>query len=139
MKYGMELSKLPYYGSEAKWDKVDKQFKNRLNFFTPNLRLFKQRTENLETRRTITYLGLKAIIYQKKSGHLPNSLNDIISNIPVPNTLNKIIINFPIDPYSGKQYVYKKLADGFIIYGVGRDGKDDNGNPETDIVWNNKI
>ena len=125
-KKSLELTKKPYFESKEKWIKLDKSFHKRLDMFSPNLMILAQRTENLEARKNITLLGLNAIIYKKKFGHLPNSLNDLMSNIP-------------IDPYSGKQYIYKKLADGFMIYGVGADGKNDNGNSETDIVWTVKI
>jgi len=100
--------------------------RSQWNILAMNMVMFKKRTESLESRRSITWLGLKAIIYQKKFWHLPNSLNEVIGNVP-------------IDPYTGKSYVYSKLPDGFIIYGVGSDGKDDGGNPETDIVWNCKM
>jgi hypothetical protein len=32
-----------------------------------------------------------------------------------------------IDPYSGKPFIYRKTADGFVLYSVGPDGKDDGG------------
>ena len=49
---------------------------------------------------------------------LPNSLNEL-----VPAFLSAV----PPDPYDGKPLRFKQLNPGFVIYGLGRDGKDDDG------------
>jgi len=50
----------------------------------------------------------------------------------------------PTDPFTGKDMVYKQAGDGFILYSVGYDLKDNGGTalqprgraePSGDIVW----
>jgi hypothetical protein len=44
----------------------------------------------------------------------------------------------PVDPFTGKAYRYKPVADGFLLYSVGGDLEDDGGKhgwPEADWVW----
>jgi hypothetical protein len=33
----------------------------------------------------------------------------------------------PMDPYSGRPLVYRRVGDTYVLYSVGRDGKDDGG------------
>jgi competence protein ComGC len=49
-----------------------------------------------------------------------------------PATLDELIkagylIELPIDPYSDKSLIYKKTADNFVLYSIGRNFKDDGG------------
>jgi len=49
-----------------------------------------------------------------------------------PENLTELIIagyleELPMDPYSDKPLVYKKTDDGFILYSIGEDFKDDGG------------
>jgi len=126
------LTKLPYYQTEKDWNAMEESIRKSGTFsdlekiFIPNLKIFVVRTENLEAKRNITLLGLKTIIQKKKTGKLPKTLNEIIGN-------------FPTDPFNGKEYVYQTLPDGYLIYSVGKDGKDDMGDPKNDIVWKIKI
>ncbi len=49
---------------------------------------------------------------------LPGSLQDLV---PV------FLPEVPTDPYDGKPLRFKRLNSGFVVYGLGRDGKDDGG------------
>jgi hypothetical protein len=49
-----------------------------------------------------------------------------------PQTLNELIASgflkeLPMDPYSDKPLVYKKMGDDFILYSIGPNFKDDEG------------
>jgi hypothetical protein len=63
---------------------------------------------------------------KKQTGKLPATLADIASDAPV-------------DRFSGKPYVYKVLPDGFVVYSVGPDGKDDNGSMPDDLAFRVKL
>jgi len=77
-----------------------------------------------------TSLALK--IYKAKNGAYPKTLS--------------FFSELPIDPFNGKELIYKKSGNGFILYSVGPNMKDDNGIPKAkeyndpayndyDIVW----
>lgn len=64
----------------------------------------------------------------------------------IVDTLNQltpeILPALPLDPFTGKDYIYRKKEKGFIVYSVGEDLKDDGGVEEKglkpDIVWEDK-
>jgi hypothetical protein len=49
----------------------------------------------------------------------------------LPDTLQELVPEFcasiPIDPFDGAPVKYKKLENGYVIYSIGADGKDDGG------------
>jgi hypothetical protein len=45
----------------------------------------------------------------------------------VPDVLPKL----PVDPFSGKDYVYRREGKGYIVYSVGQDGVDSGGKEDT--------
>ncbi len=132
MKREIELSKLAYFEAAKGCNDLEEYIKQSVTFsslerlFIPNLKLFVIRSENLEAKRNITSLGLKTLIYKKKTGKTPQTLDEVISKVPV-------------DSYSGKKYFYQKLPDGFLIYSTGADGKDDMGDSQKDITWRIRI
>jgi hypothetical protein len=40
-----------------------------------------------------------------------------------------------IDPFSGQPYRYRPGPGGFAVYSLGKDRKDDGGDPASDIAW----
>ena len=54
----------------------------------------------------------------KRGGALPDSLEAL-----VPEFLSGV----PIDPLSGEPVRYRRIGDGYTVYSVGRNGKDDGG------------
>jgi hypothetical protein len=80
-------------------------------------------------------LALKAYEYQRHA--YPATLGELKATIHW---------TIPKDPFSGKNYVYHRQGEGFIIYSLGENMKDDGGRPEydpqgkyrpdtSDIVW----
>lgn len=76
-------------------------------------------------------------IYKKKYGEYVESLVQLTP---------EILPTLPPDPFSGKDYIYKKKDKGFIVYSIGNNMKDDNGTKRVykqdssayenyDIVW----
>lgn len=83
----------------------------------------------------LTHVGLALKIYKARQGFYPQLLNELAAE-----TLKEI----PVDPFTGKNFVYKKTENGFLIYSLGRNKKDDNGKRnydsegkplEDDIAW----
>jgi hypothetical protein len=64
--------------------------------------------------------------YYQDTGDYSENLNRLIT----AGYLEKL----PIDPYSDEQFVYKREGDSFILYGFGRNFKDDGGEV-FDNVW----
>ncbi|MFA5393916.1 MAG: hypothetical protein WC081_02340 [Candidatus Ratteibacteria bacterium] len=85
-------------------------------------------TAGLESLKLATALK----IYKQKHGNYPDML---LSVSP------EIIPELPLDPFTGKDYIYRKEGKGFILYSVGPNERDDNGvydpkHPTTyDIAW----
>jgi len=65
-----------------------------------------------------TYAVLAVERYRLNHGQLPESLNDL-----VPDYLDKL----PTDPFSGEPVLYKRGDNGFTVYTVGDNLKDDGG------------
>ena len=57
-------------------------------------------------------------IYKQKHGKYADSLTQLTP---------EILHILPLDPFTGKDYVYKKKDRGFIVYSVGEDLRDDGG------------
>ncbi|MBI4558805.1 MAG: hypothetical protein HY706_14580 [Candidatus Hydrogenedentes bacterium] len=49
----------------------------------------------------------------------------------LPETLDELVPDFlesvPVDPFDGNSIRYKKLSRGFVVYSIGKNGKDDGG------------
>jgi len=61
-------------------------------------------------------------IYRMESSLYPKHLQDIPSQILSP---------MPKDPFTGEDFIYTKEGDGFILYSVGQNLKDDGGIPRS--------
>jgi hypothetical protein len=94
-----------------------------------------------EIRGSRLSLGLN--VYRKKFGSYPAKLAEL-KKLPVWK------LQFT-DPLSGKDFIYHRKGDGFILYSVGENMKDDGGKPAkspssqrlsrnaaVDIVWEMK-
>jgi hypothetical protein len=76
-------------------------------------------------------LALALKIYKQKHGYYPDKLFSLSP---------EIIPELSLDPFTGKDYIYRKEGRGFILYSVGLNEKDDNGvyDPKQkydDIAW----
>ena len=69
------------------------------------------RLQNIET-----YFALE--MFRQQSGSYPESVKEL-----VPDLLPKA----PIDPFTSDALVYRRQADGFLLYSVGSNGKDEQG------------
>jgi len=62
---------------------------------------------------------LAVIRFKQSTGDYPESLDDLVAA--------GYLKNLPMDPWSDKPLVYKRTDDGFMLYGVGSNFKDDGG------------
>jgi hypothetical protein len=89
--------------------------------------------ERLVAQCDLAEMAIRLKHYQGKTGSYPEQLQDI-----VPESLPSL----PVDRFSGDPYIYKREGDGFVIYSVGVNGKDDDGAPDPkdgDIVWRSSL
>jgi hypothetical protein len=63
-------------------------------------------------------IALACKIYKNQEGHFPENIAELI-----PSILEKK----PLDPFTGDPYIYKLREEGFIVYSVGSNEKDDEG------------
>jgi hypothetical protein len=66
----------------------------------------------------MTQLSAALAVYRTSHEAYPEKIDAL-----VPAVINKL----PVDSYNEKPFVYKRLADGYLIYTVGVNGKDDGG------------
>jgi len=69
------------------------------------------------TEALITVIGL--LRYKQDKGSYPSTLDDL--------TQAGYLKQLPMDPWSDKPLVYKRTDDGFMLYGIGKNFKDDGG------------
>ena len=87
-----------------------------------------------ETRILSCRTMLNLMRYKHRFGAYPESLDVLRS---------KLNVDVPVDPMSGKDFVYKRQGDGFLLHSIGANMRDDGGKSvasphETepdDIVW----
>jgi hypothetical protein len=85
----------------------------------PNFVRATERAACVETERQMTLAAIALKRYQLRHGRLPTSL---------PALVPEFLLAAPCDPMSGKDLCYRLKPDGcFVLYSVGRDGKDEGG------------
>ena len=72
----------------------------------------------LESNILASRTGLACRLYKSRTGQYPESLEAL-----VPGILTVV----PIDPFTGKPLVYRRDGEGFIVYSLGSNQKDDGG------------
>jgi hypothetical protein len=69
-------------------------------------------------------VGLACRIFKSRTGAYPDSLEAL-----VPELLKGV----PVDPFTGKPLVYRREGEGFIVYSLGSNQKDDGGRSTWEI------
>ena len=71
-----------------------------------------------------TFLAVQLFVHHAKNKSFPDRLDDLkVTNLK----------ELRIDPFSGKDFVYKKQGKSFVLYSVGKDLRDDGG--KHDASW----
>ena len=71
-------------------------------------------------------IALACRIYKARCGKYPESLNELTPGI---------LPSLPLDPFTGKNYIYKRKLKGFIVYSLGDNLKDDGGKSQRKMRW----
>ena len=84
-----------------------------------------------EARVRACKLGLALNVYKTNKGVYPESLHDLKIDI---------LSELPVDPFTGKDFYYQKVGNGFIVYSIGKNLIDDSGESDQksnkdDISW----
>ena len=132
-----QMATQPYFKISERLNDVEIQISN-LSLATPVSRLKLGGTGNI-LRRQAQYeaglgmmkTGLLVEQYYIDNGTYPDRLDDIKTDMVTS-----------IDPFSGDQFAYRTSEDGFLLYSVGRNCKDDGGihwPGSYDIVWRGRM
>ena len=69
-------------------------------------------------RRQITLLALTLAEYQREHGNYPAELAALVP---------KYVVSIPVDAFTLKPLIYQPRQDGYLLYSVGSNGRDDKG------------
>ncbi len=76
--------------------------------------------DSTRAQTALTQILLASQVYKSKTGSYPESIAQLRS---------KIKWTIPVDPYTGKDFIYKRTNSGFQAYSIGSNLKDDGGRP----------
>ncbi len=76
--------------------------------------------DSTRARTALTQILLAAQRYKASNGQYPETMAQVRS---------AGIADIPMDPFSGKEFIYRRTAKGFTVYSIGEDFKDDGGRP----------
>ena len=70
------------------------------------------------SRRDTVRIAFALRHHKQVTGSFPETLSELVPDY---------IVSLPVDPATGQPYTYRQQNNGFLIYGCGRNGSDDNG------------
>lgn len=138
MRQVISVTKSPYWESFKKLEDIENELKKGPTPETaiPLMSLPAISRAYLQEARNKALLGAAQIglanrIYKQEHGEYADTLSQLTP---------EILPALPLDPFIGKDYVYRKMETGFIVYSVGEDLTDDGGiekgtSGRPDIVW----
>ena len=124
-------TKVPYYQSREVLRARDRQLKERPWYaFLSQMMISDSETvfmkeAMLEAIMLTSRAGLACRLFKSRNGGYPETLEAL-----VPAILNEV----PIDPFTGKPLVYRREGEGFIVYSLGSNQKDDGGRMTYEIT-----
>ena len=87
------------------------------------------RSAKRDARLGAAELAAGIYIYKIENGNYPESLDKLVPGI---------VKELPPDPFTGESFTYRPEGNGFIIYSLGENRRDDGGereSPDDDISW----
>ena len=114
----------PYYESRAFFGSRGRDLMNRpwYAFFSKamiaNFEAAFMKEALVEATFLASRTGLACRLYKSRTGRYPDTLEAL-----VPGILEEV----PVDPFTGKPLVYRPEGEGFIVYSLGTNEKDDGG------------
>jgi hypothetical protein len=91
-----------------------------IGLLSPHARQLQQAEERSRIRRDLMLVGLALGEFRIQRGAYPKTLNEL-----KPDFLKQI----PVDPYAEKPLLYQLRPNGFVVYSLGPNRKDDGGSP----------
>ncbi len=79
-----------------------------------------EKAATLRAETALTQILLAAKQYKARTGQYPESMAQVRS---------VGLAGIPMDPFSGKEFGYRRTPKGFLAYSIGKDLKDDGGRP----------
>ena len=89
-----------------------------LSLFLPAVTAATDVEDRANTMLELTRFAAALAVYRAEQGAYPENLKEL-----TPGVLDEV----PVDLYNAKPFVYKRLADGFLLYSAGENGTDDGG------------
>jgi hypothetical protein len=116
------LALVPYYQNRPElraWDQQKRPWYAYLpKFFIGDAEAAFMKVAQIEAIMLANRAGLACRLYKSRTGSYPVSLEEL-----VPGLLNEV----PVDPFTGKPLIYRREGEGFIVYSLGSNQKDDGG------------
>jgi len=120
----IELSREPYYKVSSRLADVDERLGSEFDgrslaraFVGVLTRTVTFQAEGRASLRT-AQLGLALEAFRGQSGSYPDSLHALVPDI---------LAELPVDPFSGKNLLYRLSEKELVVYSVGKNGMDDGG------------
>ncbi len=118
----IEAAELPFYKSEKEMilgGGKDIPSKYKLaRLILPRIYAVVVKEATLEAMIDAARIGLGCLIYRNQYGKYPEKISDLLPDI---------LKEEPLDPFTGQSLIYRTKEDGFIVYSLGTNQKDDNG------------
>lgn len=117
-------AKVPYYQSRDVLRARDRQIQERpwyaflSKMMISNSEAVFMKEAMLEAIMLTSRAGLACRLSKSRTGRYPENLEEL-----VPGILTEV----PVDPFTGKPLVYRREGEGFIVYSLGSNQKDDGG------------
>ncbi|MBI4245287.1 MAG: hypothetical protein HY606_14455, partial [Planctomycetes bacterium] len=125
MTNAIEFSFEPYYKVKNRINETERKLDRSLRWkyplssmVLPSFGSFHSQQAEYISSFDVLRLALILKIYKIEKGIYPDSLDALMPDY---------LLELPKDPFIGKDYIYRKEGDGFIVYGVGMNEKDDGG------------
>ena len=133
VRQNISITQHPYWQSSKEWENMEEELKKapEIESGMPLMLLPGISRASLQEARNRGYLasaeiGLANCIYRQKHGEFVESLVQLTP---------EILPTLPLDPFTGKNYIYRKKDKGFIVYSVGDNLKDDGGVSQNEKKW----
>lgn len=92
-------------------------------FTLPAVMKMEDAVDNARQAQDLICLACELVLYRCDHGNYPNKLDDLVP---------KYMAQLPSDLFSGKPLIYRPSKEGFLLYSVGANCKDDGGRTRED-------
>ena len=119
-----EMARLPYFRAREEFEAYREKM-DRLPWYSvvsrlvlPNAEAAFLKLASLEALVLTARTGLACRVFKARNGRFPDDLSELVPSL-IPET--------PIDPFTGSPLMYRKAGEGFVVYSLGSNQKDDGG------------